>query len=167
MDFLEQHCIQLEMSMPLTLHLSKCWCWSTNLGFAFLGHIVYSYIHMHNDQISYYNDIEFFIDQTYGHLADLDFDTLLYHRHLQDFCLVLLWMNFFLCLWSCFSPCLYRGLWMIALQMHFPLTLRSTKCWCCLTGFVFSFLGHTASSCIHMYNDQTSCSYQTCDLLAN
>ena len=63
--------------MPLTLHLSKCWCWSADLGFAFLGHIASSCIHMHNDQISYSNDIEFLIYQTSGHLADLGFDYLL------------------------------------------------------------------------------------------
>ena len=60
--------------MPLALHLSECLCWSTNLGFSFLGHIVSSYIHMHNDQISYSNDIGFFIYQTSGHLANLDLD---------------------------------------------------------------------------------------------
>ena len=31
---------------------------------------------MHNDQISYNNDIEFFIYQTSDHLADLDYDSL-------------------------------------------------------------------------------------------
>ena len=54
-DFLEQHCIRLEMSVPLTLHFSKCWCRSTDLGFAFLSHIAYFCIHVHNDQISYSN----------------------------------------------------------------------------------------------------------------
>ena len=48
------------MQMPLTLHLSKCWCWKIDLGFSFLGHIVSSCIHMYNNQISYNNDIEFF-----------------------------------------------------------------------------------------------------------
>ena len=120
-DFLGQHCIQLEMHMPLTLHSAECWCWSTNLGFYFLGHIVSSSIHMHNDQISYNNDIKFFIYQTSDHLADLGFDSLHYWRHLQDFYRVFLWKNLFLCLFVCFSPCLYPSLWMTMLWVHLPM----------------------------------------------
>ena len=93
-------------------------------------HIVSSYIHMHNDQISYSNDIEFFIYQTSGHLANLGSGYILYHWHLQDFCLILLLKNLFLYLWSCFSPCLYHGLWMIVLRMHLPMMF--VFCWVCV-----------------------------------
>ena len=120
-EFLEQHCIQVEMLMPLTLHLSKWWCVLTNLGFSFLGHIASSCIHIHNDQISYNNDIEFFIYQTFDHLVDLGFDSILYKRNLQDCCYVLLLRSFFLFLLNYLSPCLYHGLWMIVLEMHLPM----------------------------------------------
>ena len=60
MEFLGCYCIQLGMHMPSILRSMKCWCLSTCYAFAFLGHIASSYIHMHNDKISYNNDIEFF-----------------------------------------------------------------------------------------------------------
>ena len=78
MDFLGWYCIQLGMRMPSTLRSKNCWCSLTDSGFAFLGHIASSCIHMHNDQIFYSNDIESLIYQTCDHLADLGSNYVLY-----------------------------------------------------------------------------------------
>ena len=48
----------------INIALEKCWYLLTGFGFALLGHTASSYIHMHNDQIYYNNDIEFFNYQT-------------------------------------------------------------------------------------------------------
>ena len=62
----------------INIALDKLLCSSTGSGFSFLGHIASSCIHMHNDQICYNNDIEFFTYQTCDHLDDLGSDSFLY-----------------------------------------------------------------------------------------
>ena len=83
MDFLGWYCIQLGMRMTPTLRFTKWWCSSTGSSFAFLDHIASSCIHMYHGQISYINEIEFFIYRTCDHLVDFSYDSVLYQRHLQ------------------------------------------------------------------------------------